>query len=90
MPDFDIVACSPLFLQRPMPTPDDVGAPVPGAMAAVALTACLVTLVLGVCRAFRAIDWSVAWLLAPMWGSALLVALVAAGAAAVASARDGK
>lgn len=72
------------------PTPDDVGAPVPGAMAVLALTACLVTMVLGVCRAFGAVDWSVAWLLAPLWGSAILIALVAAGAAAVASAREGK
>ncbi len=68
--------------------PEPVGAPVPGAMAMLALTACLVSMVLGVCRAFGAVDWSAVWLLSPIWGSALLVALVAACSAAVAWARS--
>lgn len=51
------------------PEPEEVGAPVPGAMAVLAITAFLISLVLTVCRLFGA-PIGVLWILSPMWGSA--------------------
>lgn len=65
------------------PAPEEVGAPVPGAMAVLAMTAFLVSCVLAVAKAFG-VEIGILVVLAPMWGSALAVALAAAVTAAVA------
>ena len=57
--------------------PEEVGEPTPGAIAVLAMTATLVSMVLGVCRLFGT-DIGVVWVLAPMWGSALALTLAGA------------
>ncbi len=66
--------------------PEEIGAPNPGAIGVLAFVACVVSLFLLVCRAAGA-PIGIMWVLAPIWGSALAISLVAAGASAVAWAR---
>ena len=71
------------------PTPEPIGAPVPGAMAVLALTALLVSASLGIARAMG-VDmpwWAV---FAPMWGSALAVTLAALALAIPAAIGDAR
>ena len=66
--------------------PEKIGAPSPGAMGVLAFVAMVVSGLLLVCRLAGAPIGAV-WIFAPIWGSALAISLVAAGASAVAWAR---
>ncbi len=90
-PAADPEASVRLVVDNPaLPEPDEIGAPVPGAMAVLALTAFLVSVVLAIARVFGA-PIPVFWVLSPIWGNSLAVAvwgLVHAIAATAADARD--
>lgn len=71
------------------PTPEPIGAPVPGAMAVLAIAALLVSASLGIARAMG-VDVPWWFVFAPMWGSALAVTLAALALAIPAAVGDAR